>query len=177
MVIIDTSPSFSPGIVFSANTVPVKAEVDTTLSKYKIYEFIEVLLGSLNLHLEWVLISLAYLETLMTSKGVEIRASNWRPLLLTWMILACKYWEEGGYWNSDFAEIVNFPVEVINKIESIALNLLEYKLYLSSHLYSEYYLEVRALYRKVKKEEEKKKRKERYKKYGVAPRKVSRIPL
>ncbi len=98
--------------------------------------------------------------------------SNWRPLLLTCVILACKYWEEGGYWNSDFSEVTGFPTEVINTLESKAVGLLEYKLFISSHLYSQYYMEVRALYKKVKKEEERNYMKKQYKKYGVVGKKA-----
>lgn len=100
--------------------------------------------------------------------------SNWRPLLLTCLILACKYWEEGGYWNSDFSEITSFPIDVINDLESKALELLEYKLFISSHLYSQYYMEVRALYKKVRKEEQKNNMKKQYKRYGVKNRKATR---
>jgi hypothetical protein len=154
---MDSVPSIFPSFIFCNQKIPVEIEANKEeefpCSKYGIYEFISVIIGTLRLHLEWVLISLVYLEKLMTEAGVEIRTSNWKPLLLTWIILATKYWEEWGYWNSDFAEILDYPVVDINRMESQAISLLDYKLFISANLYSQYYFEIRALYKKVIKEE------------------------
>lgn len=163
-------PCISPSFVFHTKTESKPSKEDA-FSKYKIYEFVSIIFGCMHLHLEWVLIALVYLEKLMTQAAVEIRVSNWRPLLLTCIILSSKYWEEWGYWNSDFAEITEFDVKDINRMESQAISLLEYKLFVSAHLYSQYYFEVRALYRKVRKEEERHKKKKEYLKYGVVQKK------
>lgn len=69
MIFIDSFSSTSSSIVVHTDKVVPKVKIDTDFNKYKIYEFLEVVIGSLSLHLECVLLSLVYLETLMTKKG------------------------------------------------------------------------------------------------------------
>jgi hypothetical protein len=167
VTVLTRVPCTLPSFMFTTHKASYGKDIDTSMSKYKIFQFISIIVSWLHMHLEWVIISLVYLEKLMTQSNVEIRISNWRPLLLTCLILSWKYWEEWGYWNSDFAEITDFPVEQINRLESTAISLLNYKLFISANLYSQYYFEVRALYRKIKAQEEKERKKRHYLKYGV----------
>ena len=60
----------------------------------EITSMIRYIFSELYLALECILISLIYLEKLISKTKVELRASNWRPLLLTSIILATKYWED-----------------------------------------------------------------------------------
>lgn len=85
--IMGGAPCISPSFVFH-NEVSKPSVKDSTFSKYKIFEFISVIIGCMHLHLECVLLALVYLEKLMTEASVEIRVSNWKPLLLTCIILA-----------------------------------------------------------------------------------------
>mmetsp|Transcript_24571 Transcript_24571/g.24423 ORF Transcript_24571/g.24423 Transcript_24571/m.24423 type:complete len:171 (+) Transcript_24571:382-894(+) len=68
-IVVDSFGSTSSSIVVHRDRVIPKVKIDTDFNKYKIYEFLEVVIGSLSLHLECVLLSLVYLETLMTKKG------------------------------------------------------------------------------------------------------------
>ena len=110
----------------------------------------------------------------MTNARVEIRISNWKPLLLTSIILASKYWEDCGFWNYDFVDLTHYSLQSINKMESILLGLLEYDLFVSSNLYKQYFKQVDTLYEKITKEEVKQYKKNQYRKYGTITKKHHR---
>jgi hypothetical protein len=125
-------PCTYPSIIFHKREETVDFSENTkNFNMMKIYEFFTIVFECLPLSHECVLISLVYLEKLMTQAGVEIRVSNWRPLLATCIVLATKYWEECSLWNSDYAEITDFDTSDINRMESQAIGLLEYNLFIS----------------------------------------------
>ncbi len=66
---VNSFPCMSSSIVTHLEKEVPKVKVDTEFNRGMIYEFLEVVFGCLSLHLECVLISLVYLETLMTKKG------------------------------------------------------------------------------------------------------------
>ena len=103
-VFVSGVPGLAPSFVYhSEKEEKKKTSEEKKFSKYIIYEYIVIIFSWLHLALECSLITLIYLEKLMVQARVEMRLSNWRPLLLTCIIiLASKYWEEWGYWNSDF---------------------------------------------------------------------------
>jgi hypothetical protein len=51
---------------------------------------------------ECIVISLIYIEKMMATSKIEIRNINWRPLLLTALLLAGKFWDDIAWWNIDF---------------------------------------------------------------------------
>jgi len=100
---------------------------------------------------ECILVSLIYLEKLMTTSNIEIRFSNWKPLVFMSILLASKFWEDISFWNIDFAEALNFyPLKSINRLESEYLSLSNYAIYVSADLYANYYNNVRHHFRALK---------------------------
>lgn len=93
---------------------------------------------------ECILVSLIYLEKIMTTSKIEVRFSNWRPLVFTSILLASKFWEDICFWNFDYVENLDlYPLKSVNRMESEFLSLCNYNIYVSAELYSEYYQAVR----------------------------------
>ena len=87
----------------------------------------------------------------MTTSKIEIRFSNWRPLVFTSILLASKFWEDICYWNIDYCEGLNFyPLKSINRMESEFSSLCNYELYVSAELYHSYYNNVKEVFRAIK---------------------------
>lgn len=163
--IITTFPVFQ--FTVEKETLPEdEREYDFDVNRNEISKMITYIFDELHLAHEWVLIAFIYLERLMTKAQVEIRTSNWRPLLLTSIILAAKYWEDWGFWNYDFAQISQYSLYSINKMESLMLGLLEYDLFVSSTLYKQYFKQIAKLHDKIKKEERIIQKKDDYRRFG-----------
>jgi len=93
---------------------------------------------------ECIIVSLIYIEKIMTTCKIEIRFTNWRPLLFTSILIASKFWEDICYWNIDYEEALDFyPLKSINKMESEFLGLCGYDMYVSKEKYINYYKAVR----------------------------------
>lgn len=90
--------------VFSPSQISPRILEKYSHIQNEIKSFIKEVFGELHLALECFLISLIYLEKLITNAKIELRVSNWKPLLLTSIILATKYWEDICFWNFDFQE-------------------------------------------------------------------------
>jgi hypothetical protein len=86
---------------------------------------------------ECIVISLIYIEKLMTTSAVEIRNCNWRPLIFTAVLLASKFWEDISFWNEDFEnELELYPLKAINLMESSFVSLCDYNIYVSANKYN-----------------------------------------
>jgi hypothetical protein len=97
-------------------------------------------------------VSLIYLEKIMTTSKIEIRFSNWRPLVFTSILIASKFWEDICFWNIDYSDNLNFyPLKSINRMESEFLSLCNYDIYVSAQLYATYYSNVLELSKNAKK--------------------------
>ena len=70
---------------------------------------------------------------------IEVRTSNWKPLVFTSILLASKFWEDINFWNIDYVERLDlYPLKSINRMESEVLSLCNYNIYVSAELYVEY---------------------------------------
>jgi len=100
---------------------------------------------------ECIMVSLIYLERLMTTSKIEIRFSNWRPLVFTSILLASKFWEDICFWNIDYCDALNFyPLKSINRMESEFISLCNYEIYVSAELYHQYYNNVKEVFKTIK---------------------------
>ena len=61
-------------------------------------------IDKMQLATECIVISLIYIEKLMSTSKIEIRIINWRPLLFTAILLASKFWEDINFWNVDYED-------------------------------------------------------------------------
>ena len=111
-----------------------------TCSESDVLQFMRKIFGTMQLATECIIVSLIYLERLMTSSKVEIRFSNWKPLVFTSILLASKFWEDICFWNVDYCDALNiYPLKSVNRMECEFISLCNYHIYVSAKLYEQYY--------------------------------------
>ena len=106
--------------------------------------FYRKIFDKMQLATECIIVSLIYIEKIMTTSKIEIRFCNWRALLFTSILLASKFWEDICFWNVDYAEALNFyPLKSINRMESEFLSLCNYNICVTKSMYNSYLDSVR----------------------------------
>ena len=78
--------------------------------------------------------------------GITLTKSNWKPITVIATVLAQKVWDDTPLINADFH--ILYPaidVKEINFLERKYLELLDFKLNVSSSLYAQYYFELRSV--------------------------------
>jgi hypothetical protein len=98
-----------------------------------------------------IIMSLIYVEGLIkrTNGDLRPRASNWRSLLFSCMILSSKVWDDLSMWNVDFSQScppgVSFPLKRINQLELAVLNALTFQVKVPASEYAKYYFLLRSM--------------------------------
>lgn len=115
-----------------------------------ILKFMRKVFDKMQLATECIIVALIYLEKIIITSKIEIRFSNWRPLVFTSILLASKFWEDISFWNVDYSDALNFyPLKSINRMESEFLSLCNYNIYVSAKQYETYRDTVSKVMRKV----------------------------
>ena len=91
---------------------------------------------------ECAIVSLAYVERVIAN-GVKLSHVNWRPLIMTGVLVASKVWDDLSMVNEDFSIFSPFSLRNINKWEAIFLSALNYNVQVSASQYAKYYFELR----------------------------------
>lgn len=143
--------------------------------QHEIKEFINGIFTELSLDSEWVLTSLIYLERLISKAKLELRSSNWKPLLLTSIILSSKYWEDCCFWNYDFQEFWKYSIPGLNLMETRFLTMIGFDFSLSSSLYTKYYNKVNKMYTSFSEFTRKEAKKAEYRKHGFISKKKFKL--
>lgn len=103
--------------------------------------------------MECTIISLIYINRIISFTELPLQPTNWRPLILISLLVAQKVWDDRYLSNSDFAFIYPFFVtDEINKLEQKFLELIMYNVTVKSNLYAKYFFELRALFKDSEKE-------------------------
>ncbi len=77
---------------------------------------------------------------------MPILPTNWRPLVVTSLLVAQKMTDDRFLSNADFAEMYPFfDVKELNVLEMKFLELIQYNTHIKFGIYTKYYLELKSL--------------------------------
>lgn len=100
------------------------------------------------MELECIVTSLIYVERLLkAARGkFRLKPSNWRPVLLSCMIMASKVCDDLSMWNADFSHICRaFDLARINALEAALLQAYGYNATVAASEYAKYYFHLRSM--------------------------------
>uniref|UniRef100_A0A3B3TSM0 Cyclin Y n=1 Tax=Poecilia latipinna TaxID=48699 RepID=A0A3B3TSM0_9TELE len=157
---LDVFPSLSPSRdidgrmldIFDEKLHPLsKSEVPADYDKYdpeqkQIYRFVRTLFSAAQLTAECAIVTLVYLERLLTYAEIDICPANWKRIVLGAILLASKVWDDQAVWNVDYCQILkDITVEDMNELERQFLELLQFNINVPSSVYAKYYFDLRSL--------------------------------
>jgi len=138
--------------IFDERKLPLTRETVTEdYNKYnpdhrQIYKFIRTLFNAAQLTAECAIITLVYLERLLTYAEVDIAPGSWKRITLGAILLSSKVWDDQAVWNVDYCQILkDLTVEDMNELERQFLELLQFNINVPSSVYAKYFFDLRTL--------------------------------
>lgn len=111
-----------------------------------IYKFLKAMFECAQFTAECNILALIFINRFVGASGMPLNTRNWRPVVLTALLIAQKVWDDKSLVNAQFTLICPmFTVAKLNQLEQRFLEYIDYDVSVSSHLYAKYYFELRTL--------------------------------
>ncbi|XP_057398490.1 cyclin-Y-like protein 1 isoform X5 [Balaenoptera acutorostrata] len=111
-----------------------------------IYRFVRTLFSAALLTAECAVVTLVYLERLLTYAEIDMCPTNWKRIVLGAILLASKLWDDQAVWDVDYCQILeDVTVEDMNEMERHCLELLHFNINVPFSVYAKYYFDLRSL--------------------------------
>ncbi|XP_016053442.1 PREDICTED: cyclin-Y-like protein 1 [Miniopterus natalensis] len=112
-----------------------------------IYRFVCTLFSAEHLTAECAIVTLVYLERLLTYTNTDICPTNWKRILLGAAILAYEFWDNQALWDVDYCQLIDniITVKDMNEIEMYFLHLIHFNINIPASMYARYYFDLRSL--------------------------------
>ncbi|XP_021786641.1 cyclin-Y-like protein 2 [Papio anubis] len=111
-----------------------------------IYRFVHVLFKATNLTAEFAIVTLIYIERLLSYAEIDLCPTNWKRIVIGAILLTSKVWKDVTIWNREYCKLfVNASIEDINELERQFLQLIDYNIKVSGSVYAKYYFDLRSL--------------------------------
>uniref|UniRef100_A0A8C9J0J2 Cyclin-Y-like protein 2 n=1 Tax=Piliocolobus tephrosceles TaxID=591936 RepID=A0A8C9J0J2_9PRIM len=111
-----------------------------------IYRFVHVLFKATNLTAEFAIVTLIYIERLLSYAEIDLCPTNWKRIVIGAILLSSKVWEDVTIRNREYCKLfVNTSIEDINELERQFLQLIDYNIKVSGSVYAKYYFHLRSL--------------------------------
>ena len=82
--------------------------------------------------------------------GVAYCTLTWRTITYTACLLASKFWEDVGVWNSDFVEMTRmYSLESTKTLECTFIGTCDYNLFVTADQYTMYFFTLMGKYRNL----------------------------
>ncbi|XP_064227180.1 uncharacterized protein LOC135272635 isoform X7 [Aotus nancymaae] len=108
--------------------------------EYKvIFGFVRALSKALRLTAELAIVSLIYVERLVSYVCIDICPTTWRRIVMGAVLIAAKAWNDEAVWNENFDSVA---VEEMNELERQFLKLIDYNIQVPGSIYSKYYFDL-----------------------------------
>eukprot|EP01067_Filipodium_phascolosomae_P000520 Filipodium_phascolosomae@DN139_c0_g1_i1.p1 len=121
--------------------------MDRRPSEMEIAAFLKTMIQSFYYPSECNVLILLYINRLMSASGLYMHTQNWRPLLVTALVISQKIWDDPQMKNTDFSYYYTFfRDEELTEMEVTFLQLLQYKVVVKTSTYAKYYYELRTMF-------------------------------
>lgn len=111
-----------------------------------IFTFAHYVYSTARLTPECAIVCLIYVERLIAKGNVLLLASNWRPVVLTSLLLACKMWNDLATWNIELAAVARqYTQGSVSRMEQAFVSCLRFQLSIGASEYAQYFFALRGL--------------------------------
>ncbi|XP_057405697.1 cyclin-Y-like protein 1 isoform X3 [Balaenoptera acutorostrata] len=111
-----------------------------------IYRFVYTLCSATHLTAETAVITLVYLERLLTYAEIDICPTNWKRIVLGTILLVSELWDDQAVWDVVYCQILkDITAEDMNEMERHILELLHLDIIVPFSVYVKHYFDLRSL--------------------------------